>query len=429
MKSGIALGFVALAACGNKPEPKAQEKVAGSGAAAPVGERFGKVKQPSVSPLCKAAREGLGYGAECIETELPQLTSSAGKVTRFSRKGDPTATWIFVLTRPDGSFTPGGSSATLGEILKAFDVRAADPALLANLLATLNTEAAVARCVDKSDKLPDRGGKPMACKAPTLEKIGDDTVLTYFVEQFPQPRLMNRTRHTLWLVKTKVSEHGFSSTEGEGFGDLPDAPVPAAVPTLPSMTTPPAWVAKPVPAADDVSKALCAEITEKVFDRKGRACKAYAYPSLDTPAGSVFYLANDWGERNEIALAKPDGTLVTGSEVTGTQSPMNVLVKSYDPRAVSAEQLAALHLFLAGEPSHILCLPGGSDVIPDAKCAPPTAAKVGDNLVLSFILEELPLPNAHGSVSNPGVRSTTVTLTPEGGASSEGLRLVDQRDE
>ena len=32
-------------------------------------------------------------------------------------------------------------------------------------------------------------------------------------------------------------------------------------------------------------------------------------------------------------------------------------------------------------------------------------------------------------MADPAVRSIVVTLTPEGGASSEGLRLVDMRDQ
>jgi hypothetical protein len=425
---------VALVACGKKTESSSTGSGSeGSSTTKPASDRFAKVKQPKVSPVCEKARSYFGYGAECIETALPDLTTAAGTLTRVMQKGDATGRWIYVLTKPDGSMhvdLGGSNGRMLDEILKALDMKSTPPELLAKLEAGLYREVAIVRCLPGSnDKLPDKDGKPVECKPPAISTEGGKTILSYTVEQFPHPRLMAREKHDVWHFKTEIKDHDLSGIEGTGLVELPDAPLPKDAPPLPTMTTPPAWVANPVPAPDDVNKALCALAMENIAEMKGRQCKAFAYPSLDTPAGSVFYLASDSGRRSTYALKKPDGSMFVGYDVESKEDPLVAIVKNYDPKTMPAEKIVALHLFLDGEAARILCLPGSNDVIPDSKCEPPKAEKKGDDLVLTYIVEELPFPDDHGNVSDPSVRSYTTELSPGGGSHGGGFRLVDMRDE
>lgn len=426
---------VALTACGKKTESTEKTgKPTGSDVAKPASDRFAKKKQPTVSPICEKARGLFGYGAECIETELPELASAAGKITRVMKKGDPTGTWSYVLVKPDGSMFRGSGGTNgdiLDEVMKGLDTKATPPEVLAKLEAELDTEVAIVRCLPGSnDKLPDKDGKPVECRPPAITKKGDKTILSYTIEKFPHPKLLNRYTHDIGFYKSEVKDHELSFIEGDYLVELPkDAPLPADAPPPPTMSSAPEWVAKPVPAPDDVNKALCALAVEKVYDMKGRSCKAFAYPSLDTPAGSVFYLAQDAGIRQLLALKKPDGSLFVGYDMETEQNPMAWIVKNYDPKTMPADKLVALHLFLSGEAAKILCLPGSNDEIPDSKCDAPKAEKKGDELVLTYIVEELPFPDQHGSVSDPAVRSYTTELTPGGGSSGGGFRLVDMRDE
>lgn len=425
---------VALVACGKKTESGEKTGSATETPEPAAGNRFAKVKQPKVSPLCEKARSYFGYGAECIETELPDLASAAGKITRVMKKGDATGEWAYVLTKPDGSMvvgTGGSNGKILDEVTSALDLKATPPDVLAKLEAGLDSEVAIVRCLPGSgDKLPDKDGKPLECKAPAVETKDGKTILSYTIEKFPHQRLMAREDHRIGFYKSEVKEHELSFIEGDYLVELPvDAPMPKDAPPPPTMATAPDWVAKPVPAPDDVNKALCALAVEKITEMKGRQCKAFAYPTLDTPVGSVFYLATDSGRRQILGLKKPDGSLFVGYDVESEQDPLVAIVKTYDPKTMPAEKLVALYLFLRGEAAHILCLPGSNDVIPDNKCDAPKAEKKGDALVLTYIVEELPFPDYHGNVSDPAVRSYSTELTPGGGSSGGGFRLIDMRDE
>ena len=428
---------VALAACGKKTEESSSGSGSSGGSATPAkatSDRFAKVKQPKVSPVCEKARGIFGYGAECIETELPDLTSAAGKITRVMKKGDPTGEWLYVLAKPDGSsfLGRGGTNGDiLDETTKGLDMKATPPEVLAKLETALYWEVAIVRCLPGSDdKLVDKAGKAVECKPPAISTQGDKTILTYTIEKFPHVRLMAREDHSVFVYKSEVKEHELSYMEGERVAELPvDAPLPKDAPPPPTTSTPPDWVAKPVPAADDVGKALCALAVETMTEMKGRQCNVFAYPSLDTPAGSVFYLATDSGRRQILGLKKPDGKLVVGYDVEATENPMIAIVKTYDPKTMPAEKIVALHLFLHGEAARILCLPGSGDVIPDSKCEPPKAEKKGEDLVITYIVEELPFADNHGNVSDPSVRSYSTELSPGGGSSGGGFRLIDMRDE
>ncbi|MGE0398766.1 MAG: hypothetical protein AB7T06_18810 [Kofleriaceae bacterium] len=429
----VILVVVALAACGKKTESSSEKPGSAEDTPKPATERFAKVKQPKVSKLCERARDYFGYGAECIETPMPELTSAAGTITRVMKKGDPTGEWAYVYTKADGSMyvgSGGGNSRVLDEVLKDLDVKATPPELLAKLATALDDDVAIVRCLPgTNDTLADKDGKPLPCRAPAITKNGDKTILTYTMETFAHPRL-GRDAHRIAFETMEVTDHDLSSIEGDYLVELPaDAPLPKDMPPPPTMTSPPEWFAKPVAAPDDVNKALCALAVDRVAHMKGRQCKAYAYPSLDSPAGSVFYLANDAGQRHVIGLRKPDGSMFVGFDVSATENPMIPIVKSWDPTTMPAEKLVRLHLFLGGEAARILCLPGSNDVIPDSRCEPPKAEKKGEALVLTYIVEELPFPDEHGNVSDPAVRSYTTELTPGGGSSGGGFRLVDMRDE
>ncbi|HWB80925.1 MAG TPA: hypothetical protein VG755_38445 [Nannocystaceae bacterium] len=418
-----------------KSEPAVEESGADTKVETPAKPaRFGKVAQPKVSKICETARGSFGYGAECIETELPELETAAGKLVRVVRKGDATARWLYVLAKPDGTFflgDGGGNGTILDEITKSIDVATTPPAELAQLFAALYTEAAVVRCLPgANDTLPTKDGKPLACSEPALQKEGAKTYLVFMLEQFPHPRLLNRDKHWLYREKIEVREHELSSFEGEGVVELPvDAPLPKDAPPLPTMTTPPAFVAAPSEASAEQSAALCKAASDKLSGIAGRQCKAYAYPSLDLPTGSLFYLANDAGQGNVLALKKPDGTIVVGFELENEEDPIVPIVKSYDPVAVPPAKLVAAHMFLRGEAVNILCLPGSGDVLPDDECTPPSVEKTSDGLRVRAIVEELPLPDANGFVNDPAVRSFTLDLTPGGGLSGGGVRLIDMREE
>ena len=431
------LAVCLLVACGKKPEGgggASGSAPAPGSAAKPAGDRFAKVKQPKVSPICEKARSVFGYGAECIETELPDLASAAGKLTRVMQKGDASGRWIYALTKPDGAIVlgdGGGGGSIEKEVLKGLDTAATPPELLAKLEAALDVEVAVVRCLPGTDdKLPpDKAGKPVPCNAPAITKQGDRSILTYTIEQFPHPRLLNRDAHQIGVFKVEVKDHDVSFSEGEYVLELPvDAPLPKDAPPPPTMSTPPAWVAKPEPAADDVNKAICAIAAEKVSEMAGRQCKAFAYPSLDTPAGSLFWIANDAGIRQLLALKKPDGSYIVGFDVQATENPRISVVKNFDPKTMPAEKIAALHLFLSGEAVRLLCLPGSNDALPDDPCTAPAVEKKGDQLLVTYIVEELPFPNANGNVPDPAVRRYATELTPGGGASGGGTRLVDMRE-
>ncbi len=428
------VGLCALVAvgCGSKSEP-AKEVAKDPTTAAPKADRFGKVKRPTVSAVC--AEAGFGYLATCVETELAELATAAGKVYRVSEVGDPTAAWVYVLARPDGTMVrgDGGNNGTmLDEITKALDLAATPPATLALLHAALDTEVAVVRCLPGADdKLPpDRDGKVHACAAPAIVKDGDKQVLTYVVEQFPHPRLLNRDSHWIYASRIEVREHELSHIEGRGLVELAaDAPLPPSMPPRPTLTSPPDWVAAPVQVSAELSAALCQAAVAKVSGLEGQACKAYGYPSLDLPTGSLYYLANDAGQRHLIALQKPDGTIVTGYDLGATEHPLLPIIASYDPTVVPPATFFAAHLFLTGRAARILCLPGAKDVIPGVDCVAPTAVKQGEDLVVTAIVEERPFPDEHGTRPDPSVRSYTMTFGPGGGFSGGGTRLLDLRDQ
>jgi hypothetical protein len=422
---------MALVACGGKKSEDQNKAASGDKPAGPAkSDRFAKVKQPKVSPVCEAAH--LGYGAECNEQELPALTSPAGKLTRVTRKGDPTNRWTYVLSKPDGTYasdTGGNSFGILKQVMQGLDTKAAPPELLAKLFAGLKEEDSIVRCLPGTDdKLPDKDGKPLACAPPAIEEVGGKRVLTFMVEELPHPTLSSSDDHWIYKEKMVVAEHAFENEEGDGLVRVATpSPTPKDFPPVPGMSVPPDFVAKPVPAAADVEAALCAKAAGPYFKLKGHQCKAYAYPSLDVPAGKLFYLANDVAE-DIYALRKPDGTIVVGSDFTGAENPLTPLISTYDPKVVPPEKLIALHLFMGEEPVHLLCLPGSGDEIPGEKCEPPTVEKKGDGLVLHYIVEELPLANGHGVVHDPAVRSFSTELSAGGGSLGGGTRLIDMRD-
>ena len=435
----VALVIAIVAACGKSPgggSGSGSGSARGSAPPAARAEQLAKVAQPAVSPACEKARDVFGYGAECNELALPELTSPAGTIVREVRKNDPTAPWVYVLARPDGTFDVAAAGDGNGPILEAvlakLDARTLPAELLAKLYVTLKLEAAVVRCLPgASDALPPgKDGKPLACEPPTLAKVGDKVVLTFIAERLPHPAVYNRRAHDLARDSIAVAEHGLSSIEGTGLLDLPlTAPLPATAPPVPAMTAPLAWVAAPTAAPAALSTALCASASERVTGMAGRACKAYAYPSLDTPAGAVFELTNDAGLLHVPALQKPDGTIVTGLALETKESPIAALVRTYDPKAVPPEKLAALRAFLAGEAERILCLPGSHDELPDHACDPPAAQKQGDKVVLTYIALQLAVPGGRaGRAREPAVRAMSVELTPEGGALGNGTRLIDLRD-
>src|SRR5688572_11382300 len=167
MKVALAVCLV-LFACSKKTESTSSSGSGSATTAKPAGDRFAKVKQPKVSPICEKARGYFGYGAECIETELPELTSAAGTITRVMKKGDATGEWTYVLTKPDGSMFigDGGSNGKLlDEVLAAFDARTAAPDLLAKLDAAIDSEVAIVRCLPgTNDTLVGKDGKAIECK-------------------------------------------------------------------------------------------------------------------------------------------------------------------------------------------------------------------------------------------------------------------------
>lgn len=428
-----------LTACGGKTETKSSASGAQAQGSAPAsssasGARFQKVKQPRVSAMCEQARAAFGYGAECVETELPELASAAGKIFRVVRAKDPTVKWRYALVRPSGEIfvaDGGGNGDILKEVLKGLDAPNTPPELLAQLHAALSTEASVARCLPgKSDALPDHDGKPVPCAPPSITKDGADTILSYIAEDFPHPKLLNRDKHQLWARKLKVREHDLDWHSGSGAGDLPAATsLPPSAPPVPTMTDAPSWVAAPTEAPADVSAALCAKAVESVSGMEGQKCKAFAYPSLTLPTGSLYYLANDAGQAHLYGLKKPDGTLVVGYDLETKENPIVPLVEAYDPAKVPPATFIAAFLFLHGEADRILCLPGSNDVIPGAQCEPPAIRKAPDGgLVLTFIAEELPFANGNGMIPEPAVRSYSTEMSKGGGSLGGGTRLVDMRE-
>lgn len=406
----------------------------GGGSAATGKARFDKIKQPPVSPLCAAARGEFGYGAECVETELPHLETPAGKVYRLTRKGDPVNAWEYGLVRPDGTFALGRVRNFVGELLKGLDVKATAPEKLAQLYAELVLEAAVVRCLPGSnDTLPaGKVWREHACTPPVIEDKDGKRILSFVVEQFEHPTI--RDDHTVYSYQVEVRDDGkdkdLSGLGGDGLIDLPeDGKLPPTAPPLPQMTTPPAWQAEPVAAPADVSAALCAAAAETTSQLKGRQCKAYEYPALELPSGSLYFLANDAGVRHALAFRKKDGTIVTGYALESDQDPMLAIKQGpYDPAALPPAKLVAVALFLNGESSSILCLPGSGDKLPDDDCKAPYAEKKGEQHIVKAILLQRPFPDRHGFTDDPAVRTYSIAIGPGDGDMSGGWRLVDMRD-
>jgi hypothetical protein len=437
--AGVWLAAAVAVGCGKGSEPpqaRTSEPAAptGSKPAAKADPRFDKVKRPPATPICQQARGSFGYAAACDEIELPELETAAGKVFRVHAVDDPTRARLYALVRPSGEIvvSRGGSySEVLAAITRSLDLRATPPETLALLHATLYTESAIVRCLP-GDALPTDAVKVYRagpCEPPAIVGDGDRTLLTYVVEQWPDPQLMNRDERRISFAKVELGDGELSFKEADYLMVLdPAAPRPPGLPPVPTMTSPPDWVGAPVAAAADVSEALCAEARSSVSRLAGQRCEAFGYPSLELPTGSIYYLANDAGERYAFALRKPDGAIVAGYAVGNDENPLSPIVRGYDPAVVPADKFLAAYLLLTGKPAQILCLPGSGDEIPDHPCEPPTAAMDGEELVVKAILLELPIPGDR-FVSEPAVRKVEWRFTPRGGMSGDGFRLVDLRED
>src|SRR5262249_41631589 len=113
---------------------------------------------PKVSPACQQARQWFGGSAECVETPLPALTTPAGQIVRLMAKGDATADYVYALVPASGDPIVGAAGVNQGffdDVMKKLDLAKTDPALLAQLYASLGEEAAVVRCLPgTNDTLP-----------------------------------------------------------------------------------------------------------------------------------------------------------------------------------------------------------------------------------------------------------------------------------
>jgi hypothetical protein len=423
----ICIGLALLAACGKGDDKQGEatnsKSRAADGGAPAARELFTKRPTlPPATPVCEKAREVLGAWAECVETELAELATPAGKVFRVEAKGDPTRTLLYVLQKPSGEVTRGEPRVIFDEIVKAIDVAATPPEQLAKLIAELHTGAAVARCLPgTNDTLPE--GKP--CDPPAFVGEGDARRFVVTIEEFPDPRL-NRDRYAIYKNKFKVAPGELSHDQGEGVARSETPPPrPANLPALPDMSTPPAWNAKPEKAPADVSAALCADASLG----EGARCEAWAYPTLKLPTGELFFLSNDRGRRFLWGVRKPDGTIMTGYKAETESKLIADLVPTYDAKVVPPETFVAAYLTFHGVAAKIRCLPGSGDVLPeDVPCKPPTPTKQGENLVIETIVEELPYPQALFSPSEHAIRRRAYEFTPGGGVSSDGMRLVDLED-
>jgi hypothetical protein len=403
------IGLVLLAACG-KSDKSGTTKPATEDAGAPAATKELYTKPPALppaTPVCAKAREVLGLWAECIETELTELATPAGKVFRVEAKGDPTRALVYVLQKADGTLSRGDGRAIFDEVIKGIDVAATPPEQLAKLIAELETGSA--RVLD----------------APAFVGEGDARRLVVTIEQFPDPRL-NRQDYAVYKTKYKVAPGDISMDEGEGLPRVETPPPrPASLPALPEMSTPPAWNAKPEKAPADVSAALCTDAN--LGD--GAKCEAWAYPTLKLPTGELFYLSNDRGIRYLWGVRKPDGTIMTGYKAETESKLIGDLVPTYDAKVVPPELFVAAYLTFHGVPAKIRCLPGSNDVLPEnVPCKPPTPTNQGENLVIETIVEELPYPQALFAPDDHAIRRRAYEFTPGGGVSSDGLRLVDLRD-
>lgn len=424
-----ALLLMMVVACGKSESkaPPAPETKPTTPEAKPVAPPpVAKPTWPKVDAVCKAAWHSLGY-VECVETEMPELTTPAGKVVRVMAKDDATASYVFALVAPSGEITIGhGGSFGLGdELTKPLDLTTAAPALLATIYAELSDEPAIVRCLPGSnDTLPEN--KP--CKAPAIEKNKDGkTVLRAVIEEFPDPRGGNRDTHWILDDQLEVGDGRVSGLEGDSLATLdPAAPRPASLAPLPTMSSPPDWAAKPEVAPAATSDALCKAAQDKYGGFEGRTCKAYGYPSLALPTGTIYYLANDAGYRWAVAFQKTDGTIVEGYDLD-RDDPLVAIIKDYDPAKVSAATFVTAALLLHTYPAKIRCLDPGDQLPENNKCEPPTVTKTADGLHVEAILEELPVPDQHGMVHDPAIRSMSTDYDTAGGSSGGGTRLVDLR--
>jgi hypothetical protein len=432
VRAAKVLVVVALLAVGcgkGKDAPPASEPATGRA-------RFDPVRRPPVSAACAKARRWFGYAATCAEVELPELETAAGRVVRLHAVGDPTMQRVYALVRPSGEVVvdkAGSYGKTLAAITQGIDLAATPPAMLASLYETLATESAIVRCLPGSgDALPTDAiqvYREVACEPPARVEEGDKTIVTYLVEAWPDPQLLNRYGRTIWLRRLELEDGALQSPGADGVMVLdPGAPRPPGLPPVPEMTTPPDWVAPPEKAPAELGEALCAAARARIYGLAGQRCEAYGYPAVALPTGTIYYLANDAGQRYLFALRKPDGAIVVGHALDAEDSPLTPIVRAYDPAVVPAETFLAAHLLLSGKPARILCRPGAGDEIPGVACQPPRAHQDGDDLVITAILHELPIPGAR-SISDPAVRSIRWRFPPAGGMHGSGMRLLDLREE
>jgi hypothetical protein len=422
--------MVAAIGCGKSSDERAGGGSVSGGSAPPAAsaDRWKPVTRPAVSASCAKARWRLGYAAVCEEQALPELTTAAGQVVRLWNRDDPTKQWVYALVPPTGEPIVAEanpfSDGILRTITDRLDLATTPPEVLAKLYVALDVQAATVRCLG-GDALPaGERSSDQPCAPPSIEAVGGKRLLRFLADRFPHPRLLNRTDHWVYGYSVEVKDHELSMVEGDGVMRLDDAaPLPADAPPLPTMTTAPTWAGVPTAAPDDVSRAACAKATE-LFGWRQRACKAYAYPSLELPTGALLYLANDAGERHVMAVRRPDGAIDLARAV-GFQSPLSPLVESYDPAKVPGERFLGAYLLLDGAPKAILCLPGSGDRLPGEECVAPSAAKDGDELVVKAIVHELPLQGG----DDPAVRRIEWRFTPRGGMSGGGTRLIDLRSE
>jgi hypothetical protein len=290
--AAAALVVVAVAACRGAPGASAEDAGvaavrrldADAGPPAPVPP----TPDAAVVAPSRACTEGLGSIVPCVEELI--VDAPRGRLVRVWDREDPFASSVLVAVTADGAAHHDWRTPVEELLLPA------EPAVHAQICAA--KLGAVVRCLPgDSFALPD--GRP--CSAPRRRGGRVEALVeTYFGTRSSGP-FRPELSHFQWSRGRDCDAYGAT-----GISDFVDHRPPPRL----TWTTPPPPAPTPAPVLPPLGDQVCD--AARAYLGPDLQCQAWGFPGLDTPAGSIFYVATNAGRAEVLVRRHPDGRLVAG---------------------------------------------------------------------------------------------------------------------